>query len=186
MGIQSGNTDMRLFNTKLATGIHDEFGYFDNAVLLYTVACLTERAMGGYVNHTQELIGQQHRIFLGSRVMGINLGVTVEIMSGLMQGFFVEGCCHGSVHFVGHGQFDGFDDGNEGGMSALHLYNARLERVHVDAFKVDDIHDALFETGFRYFLDSAYLDVVAQFLGSPLHHFGVARDQRTALFVCFR
>lgn len=89
------------------------------------------------------------------------------------------------IHLVGHGQFDGLDDGKESGMSALLLYNAWLECAHVDALKVDHIYNALFETGFRDFLDRPYLDVVAQFFGSPLHHFGIARDQWAALFVGF-
>lgn len=90
MGIQSGNADMRILDAKLAAGIHDELGHFDDAVFLHAVASFAERAVGGDVDHPQELVGQQHGVFLCTCIVGVYLGMAVEVVSGLVEGFFVE------------------------------------------------------------------------------------------------
>ena len=129
------------------------------------------------------LIGQHHRIFLGIREGGVNLCMTIVVVSCQIEGFLVQGSRHGTVYLIGHGQFDGFLDVLESGITTLWLYLTKLKRREVDALQVNDVDSAVFELSLLDTIDSIDFQVEAKQLNGLLHNGGIARDHRAALLV---
>ena len=163
---------------------------FDEAARLPCFATLMPAAaMKGHVcrdvNDADVLVGQHHGILLRIGEGGINFRMSVEVMACQVQRLFVQRCCHGAVHFVGHRQFNGLPDVLEGCIAALGLYLSELEAADVDTLHVEDINSSILEAGVLNAADSVDLQVEAQQLYGLLHNGSVARHYRTAFLVSF-
>ena len=185
MRVKSGDTYARIVNAKLLAGVANQFGNLDDAWLLHSVASLAQRDVCRDVDYAQELISQQHGIFLCAREVGIYLGMSVEVMTGKVQRLLVKRSRHGAVHLARHSQFDGFYYRNESSVSALRSHLARLELLHVDAVEVINIDGSIFKLCLADVCNGVYLHVGTQLLGRPFHYFGVASNYWAALLVGF-
>ena len=79
--------------------------------------------------------------------------MSVIVMASQIQCLLVQWCRYGSVHLVGHGQFDGLFDILEGGITALCLYLAELKGFEIDALQVEHVDGAKFKARILDILD---------------------------------
>ena len=107
------------------------------------------------------------------------------MVSTLVQRLLVERSCHRTVHFIVHGQFDGFDNRHKSRMSALWRYHTWGECIHVDAVEVEHINGTQFKLCFIHTLYAIDFQVEAHLLHGPFHHVGITCHQRTAFVVGF-
>ena len=130
-------------------------------------------------------VGQHHGVLLGVGEGGVNLGMTVVVMTSQIERLLVQRGCNGAVHLVCHGQFDGFLDVLEGGIATLGLHLAELEGGEVDTLQVDDVDGAEFKFGLLHVLDGVDLQVEAQQTDGLSDDGSVAGDDGAALLVGF-
>ena len=81
-------------------------------LLFYTVARFPQRAMRGNMYHTQIVVRQQHRIFLGVSIVGIDFRMAVKVHAlgreSQVHGLFVQSVGAGGIHLVVQCQFNDF------------------------------------------------------------------------------
>ena len=150
-----------MLDAKLAAGIVDEFHTLDDACLFHQVAGLPQRHMRGDVDDADVLVGQHHRILLRTCKRGVYLCMSVVVVTSQVQRFLVQRSCHGTIHLVGHSQFDGFLDILEGGMTTLWLHLAKLKGREIDALQVEHVDGAKLKSGILDVLHGIHLQVEA-------------------------
>ena len=80
--VQTGHPDMRFFNTKLTTGIVNEFYTLDDTCFLHQIASLPQRNVRRNMDDADVLIGKHHRIFLRMGEGSIDFRMPVVVMTG--------------------------------------------------------------------------------------------------------
>ena len=153
MGVQTSHPDMWLLDTKLTTGIVYQFHTLDDTSLLHQVTSLPQRDMGRDMDDADVLVGKHHGIFLCIGEGGVDLRMSVIMMSCKIQRLFVQGCCHRTVYLIRHGEVYRFLDILEGGIATLWLYLTELKSGEVDTLQVIDINSAILKLGV---LDTLY------------------------------
>ena len=129
------------------------------------------------------LVGQHHGILLGIGKGSIDFRMSVVVMARQVQRLFVEWCRDSAVHFVGHGQFDGFLDVLEGCIATLCLYLSEFKGRKVHTFQVDDVDGAVFELGIADATDGIDLQIETKQLDGLAHDGSIARNNGTAFGV---
>ena len=118
---------MRILYSELPACVMNEFVDLYDTLLLTSVAGLTERDVGRDVYNAEFPLGEEHGVFLGICKGGINLGMTVVVMPGKMDGLFIERCCAGAVYLFFHGEVYGFHHILKSGMATLLLNLSELK-----------------------------------------------------------
>ena len=113
--------------------------------------------MGRDMDDTDILVRQHHRILLRSREGGIDLCMTVIMVSCKVQSLFVEGGGHRTVHLLSHGEVDGLLDILEGSIATLWLYLAELEGGEVDTLHIIDIDGTILKLSVLHALYGIHL-----------------------------
>ena len=141
------------------------------------------------MHHAEVVVGEHHRVLLGMRVGGVDLGVPVEVHTlgrkREVHGLLVERIGDRGVDLAVHGKLDDLLDALEGGVSALGGHLADLELLYVgDEVKLVDIDGTRLKLRFFHGKDRVDYDLgMAHEALGLLEHLGVAHHDGAAAVV---
>ena len=136
------------------------------------------------MNYTHEIISQKHGIFLRISIMGVNLRMTIKMMTCKIKCFLIQRSRYRTVYFTCHSQFNGFYHGFKCRIAALGGNLALLESLHVYAMKVVNVDCSILELRIFYIRYSIYCQFASCLLSSIFHYGCVSGDNRGTLVVC--
>ncbi len=141
--------------------------------------------MSRHMNYSEKLVSKQHGVFLRPCKMGVNLGMSVIMMTCKVQRLLVKRRSDGAVHLTLHGEVYSLDDRLESGVSTLHSHLSLFECFHINELQVDYIHRTKLVSRFRNIFYGMYLQTRVLLARHIFHHPCVTSDKRSAFVVCF-
>ena len=106
MGIQTAYAHLGRCDTQLQACLVGNADDIQHPLLFYQVTGLPQRYMCGHMYHPQVIVCQHHGVLVRPGVMGIDLSMPVEMMSGKIHGLLVQCVRNGSVYLSRHSQLD--------------------------------------------------------------------------------
>ena len=144
MGVQAAYAHPGRLDTQLQTCLVGNADDVQHPLLFYQITGLPQRYMGGYVYHPQVIVCQHHGVLVRSGVMGIDLGMPVEMVSGKIHGLLVQRVRNGSVHLARHSQLDDLFHALKRGISTHGIHLAIGKSVPVHQLQMQHIYGTEF------------------------------------------
>ena len=144
VGVQTAYAHPGRLDTQLQTGLVGDTDDIQHPLLFYQITGLPQGYMGGYVYHPQVIVCQHHGVLVRSGVMGIDLGMPVEMVSGKIHGLLVQRVRNGSVYLARHSQLDDLFHALKSGISTHGIYLAIGKPVPVHQLQMQHIYGAEF------------------------------------------